>query len=447
MVDKGVRVERWLRVRVAAWCSLLVAAHAGRAEAAGFEKGPYIQHLGTSGVSIKVELSEPGVVTVKVVEPTTRKVAVEKTSDRGRFHELRLGGLSPATVYDYTVTGPSDDAKGETGRFTTAPAENKPFRFVVYGDTRSDHDAHAAVVRAIYSTPSDFLVNTGDMVQNGSNPRDWEAMFAIEKKLLRDRCVFASVGNHELYGGGSGEAAFVRYFGAVRSEEGREPSRLYGSFRWSNTRFFLLNAMDEWTGEEREWLERELVKAASEPGLQHRIAVLHHGPFSSGPHQGNRRLGTAVRIMRENKVDLVLAGHDHVYERGDGGGLKYLISGGGGAPLYERKVRAPQTLAFESVHHFIDVAVDGEAVKIVAKRASGSVIESCGFTAGGPWTCDEGAINASVKEIREAPPPPTAPARAAACSCEAAGASGVPGLGAWSLGLVAAVAVWRRRRG
>src|SRR5262249_32842379 len=142
--------------------------------------------------------------------------------------------------------------------------------------------AHAAVVRAMEAVPSDFLINTGDMVALGSEAADWADLFTVEGRLLRDRCLFAAIGNHELAGGGrTGEVAFLRYFAGA--EEGKELTRLYNTFRWSNPRFFILNAMDRWTGAERQWLTAELDRARDEPGLVHRIAVLHWGPYSSGP--------------------------------------------------------------------------------------------------------------------------------------------------------------------
>src|SRR5204862_7628782 len=99
----------------------------------------------------------------------------------------------------------------------------------------------------------DFLVNTGDMVAHGDEIGDWRAFFAVEGPMLRDRCAFVAVGNHELVRGNpAGEVTFLRYFGGV--EEGRDLTRLYGTFRWGSTRFFVLNAMDNWTGAERDWL-------------------------------------------------------------------------------------------------------------------------------------------------------------------------------------------------
>ncbi len=219
------------------------------------------------------------------------------------------------------------------------------------------------------SAPGDFLVNTGDMVSMGNQPRDWSELFAIEGKLLRDRCVFAAVGNHELARGDhAGEVAFLRYFAAA--EEGHELERLYGSFRWSNTRFFVLNAMDNWTGAERAWLRAELDRSQREPGLVHRIALMHWGPFSSGPHGDNPALasGEVIGLMRDRQVDLVLAGHDHDYERGAGGGLKYVITGGAGAPLYPRKRDGAEALRYESAYHFLEVAVDGDHVTVTARR-------------------------------------------------------------------------------
>jgi hypothetical protein len=361
--------------------------------AIAFAKGPYLQGLGATGVTVKFELAAAGPARLEVFAAGGHEaVASQASAEALVFHALRVDGLTPGTAYDYRVGG-------ETGHFTTAPADNRPFRFILYGDSRTDREAHAAVVRRMLSAPGEFLINTGDLVQSGANAMDWRDFFAVEAPLLRDRCVFAAVGNHELArGDAAGEVAFLRYFAPVH--EGHELHRLYDTFRWSNTRFFLLNAMDKWTGEERAWLRAELERARDEAGLAHRIAVLHWGPFSSGPHGGNPALesGEVTSMMRDLKVDLVLAGHDHAYERGEGGGIRYVISGGSGAPLYPRKFEAKQTIAYESAHHFVEVAVDGDKVSLTARRPSGVVIEECGFHGKPGWDCDPPQPGATTAE-------------------------------------------------
>ncbi|HVY46779.1 MAG TPA: metallophosphoesterase, partial [Minicystis sp.] len=320
MVDKGVRL-------IAPASALLVALAAPAvARAATFEKGPYLQGLGPTHVTVKFELDADAPASVSVVDRATHKAITAEDKDARRFHALRVTGLAPATAYDYTVT--AGDAKSELGRFTTAPVDARPFRFIVYGDSRSDEAAHRAIVRAILERNADFLLNTGDLVYRGSDPEEWSRFFRAEEPLLRDRCAFVCVGNHELVGGRDGEVAFLKYFAPDEGDDATGPHHLHGTFRWGNTRFFLLNAMDQWGDAEKGWLADALGSAASEAGVAHRIAVLHHGPFSSGPHHGNPRLGTVVRMLREGHVELVLAGHDHIYERGEGAGLKYVISGG-----------------------------------------------------------------------------------------------------------------------
>ena len=440
--------ERWARRVVVVSVGIGLGLASGAALAAPWSKGPYLQSLGRAGVTVKVELEAPAPAALEVYAAgTERRIAGAESLESRDFHALRVAGLDPGTTYDYRVV--SGDAKSELGHFTTAPTGDPPFRFLVYGDSRSDHAAHEAITRALVAAPGEFLVNTGDMVLAGKDPADWSAFFRIEGPLLRDHCVFACVGNHELSRGDpAGEVAFLRYFSGA--DENGERTRLYGSFRWSNTRFFLLNAMDTWTGEERDWLRNELDRAMYEPGLVHRVAVLHHGPFSSGPHGANPALASQgiVGLMASGKIDLVLAGHDHVYERGDGEGLKYVISGGAGAPVYEHKLSAPQTMSFESVHHFVEAAIDGPSVKIVARRVDGSVIESCGFRGAGPWECDATAAR-TAPDLTPAPSsssPAEAPSRRS-CGCSVPGErSGATGPLVAAIGLLGLLDRRRRRR-
>ena len=163
------------------------------ASAASFAKGPYLQDLATDGVTVKLELDEPAPASLSIVDGATHaEIKVDATAPAA-FHALRATGLAPSTSYAYTqMIGAGDAAKkSEVGHSTTALADARPFKFLVYGDSRSDDASHAAVVRAMNERPADFLVNTGDVVYRGTDPEEWKSFFRVEGATLRDRCVLA----------------------------------------------------------------------------------------------------------------------------------------------------------------------------------------------------------------------------------------------------------------
>ena len=367
----------------------LLASPASGAGAAKVVKGPYLTGLSESGVEVRFELDGLSAAAVEVKPDKPDAGAPHRFEDGAAtdMHIVRVGGLAPSSRYGYVVRVAGKSVG--TGTFVTAPrpGSGASLMFLVDGDNRSDPTAHAAVVRAMAAAPGDFLINTGDMVEDGGRPEDWQTFFDTEAALLRNRALFVAIGNHELYDDRAG-ANFARYFGF--SERG-SPPRPYGTVRLGNVRFFFLNAMHDWSsGEERQWLERELTSADSEEGLVWRMAVMHQAPASSGPHGGNPMMKDAhvTELLGRHGVDLILAGHDHLYERGETDSVKYVISGGGGAPLYRIAHKVAESRKDESAYHFLEVTVDDHAVKVVALRLDGSVIEQCGFARAGDWDCD-----------------------------------------------------------
>lgn len=67
-----------------------------------------------------------------------------------------------------------------------------------------------------------------------------------------------------------------------------------------------------------------------------KVAILHHPPYTCGGHTGDTRVQQRwVPLFEQFGVDLVLAGHDHNYQRFRAqNGVRYIVDGGGGAPLY-----------------------------------------------------------------------------------------------------------------
>ena len=401
-----------MRLAFGAFAAALAVAAPARG---AFVRAPYLQDVNARGAAVLFEVDAPHSAKLEIARD--KDPIKTATSETGAAHELVVNGLEPATAYHYTVT--LDDGTIERGNFTTAPEDARPFSFLLYGDNRSNPYAHAAIVAALKKTPGELLIHTGDMVYDGSQQTQWNEFFSIERELLRDRCLFPTIGNHEIAMPTSDGA--LRYARVFRVPAPPDSAERWYTFRWGSARFFMLDAQDEFGSAERNWLEKALETAKNEAGISYRFVALHHGPYSSGLHGGNEslRIARVPELLRSYKVDLVMAGHDHLYERGDANGLRYIVSGGGGAPLYREYRGDKATLKFEAVYHFVKIDVAADGLTSTAIRHDGSVIESCRLTAAG-WGCGAtpaAAASAALTGAGPAPPTTPNPPKSRSCGC------------------------------
>ncbi|HEY9141035.1 MAG TPA: metallophosphoesterase, partial [Bryobacteraceae bacterium] len=157
--------------------------------------------------------------------------AVMKTADGSDVHNepvlhaesVRFTSLKAGTSYEYQVP----DSPELKGSFKTALAGEGPFEFVVYGDTRTRHEVHRKVIAAVlqHSHP-DFVVQTGDLVNDGGDPAVWPIFFDIERDLLRQVAYYPALGNHERH-----SHNYTDFMQAAP----------YYSFDWGNAHFAILD--------------------------------------------------------------------------------------------------------------------------------------------------------------------------------------------------------------
>ena len=136
-------------------------------------------------------------------------------------------------------------------------------------------------------------------------------------------------GNHDHRSGvgNGGLQPYLNYFGLT--EVG---GRSYYDFVENDIHFFCLDTGDNDTNSElgqgqEIWLQ---VQAAASTA-KWKVVIMHHPPFSSGMHGSHPNLQLDYKAMG---IDLVLAGHDHIYERIEKDGVTYIVSGLGGAGKY-----------------------------------------------------------------------------------------------------------------
>ncbi len=363
-------------------------------------KNPYLQNVTQDSITVRweTEFDSPSVVvygtstsydraasgrSFKIQPPATD---VTLPIPDAFQHEVVIGGLIPSTEYHYqviTIIPPSEDSI-----FTTAATTSDPFRFVVHGDNRTNHDDHQAVVEGIIPTKPDFVVNTGDLVGEGGSVYDWDKFFEIEKPLLKSSPLYPCFGNHEERGGG--EYLFKGYFSLPESTA----SGLYYSFNYGNSHFIIINTEGNITAgsDQYNWVANDLAAAGGNHDIVHIFAFFHRPAYSSGRHGGNDGISitdTLVPLFELYDVDIVFSGHDHDYERCQDPGLDrdqpegtvYIVTGGGGAPLYsideENKLANPFYIGiFESKLHFCQIDVSGENIGVTVIDATGKTMDS-----------------------------------------------------------------------
>ena len=161
-------------------------------------------------------------------------------------------------------------------------------------------------------------------------------------------------GNHDY---GTDQAApYFKYFGANAGLAGHG----YYSYKLGAWQIVSLNSNTNaryWGTAQEQWLIKDLAANRSDCTL----AYWHHPRFSSGTTHGNqvhtRRL---FKILHAHGADIVIAGHDHIYERfapqdaegrADPKGVRQFVAGTGGAKLYDIGPVRPNSEARNAADH------------------------------------------------------------------------------------------------
>jgi len=333
-----------------------------------FERGPVVSDVTKDGAEIRWEPASAGAL---LLVDTGGSVAVEVvpvTAPDGT-QRARITGLASDTRHHYRIRTPAGES--EPGAFRTFPASaSSPISFIATGDTRSNHIAHAKTVARVLSEAPDFIVSTGDLVGDGRDRSDWDFFFQAEGELLRSTPFFPAVGNHDAMGL-LNETLINRWFGR---------GRYYQVDAGPAILLFIDTTLAYGGGSvQNAWITEHLeaARAAKAAGRASWIIAVHHHPAFSSAHHGSE-----IAVQRElvplyeaAGVDLVLNGHDHVYERLEKNGITYIVTGGGGAPLYDFGKILPESKVHVRAHHFLKIAADTKTLEIAAVDLDGNLLD------------------------------------------------------------------------
>jgi 3',5'-cyclic AMP phosphodiesterase CpdA len=218
----------------------------------------------------------------------------------------------------------------------------------------------------------DFVLHTGDLVADGYDSSLWPIFFDIERDLLRQTAFFPSLGNHE-----RNSQEFYDFFRVATP---------YYSFNWGNAHFIVLNsdfgnaaasrsAREAFWAAQTSWLDEDL--AASQKA-DYRFVAAHHPPMSAvtSRQNFNARMIALMPLLERYRVTAAFFGHDHNYQHYLKNGIHYVVTGGGGAPLYDVDKPAPGiTLKVASTENFVSIRVNGKTAAVQAIAIDGSKLD------------------------------------------------------------------------
>jgi hypothetical protein len=318
---------------------------------------------------IKTLVTPLGDITSEDSVPPSATSAIEQY-----FVRAHISGLRPGTIYYYVVGHDGWDAPGNISTlrtFTTAESGRQPFTFTAFGDQGISYDA-VATTNLIRAQSPAFHLHAGDisyaesggsgLITDTYDPRIWDSFFNQVEPVASIVPWQVAVGNHEIeawyspdgYGGQFDRFAFPG-------------TTSYYSFTYGNVAILSLDANDVSNeipsnngysgGAQTTWLAAQLAAFRKRDDIDFIVAYFHHCAYctcSSHSSEGGVRTNW-VPLFDKYSVDLVINGHNHLYERTDPlkagvvttaaptgstvtpatQGTTYITAGGAGESLYK----------------------------------------------------------------------------------------------------------------
>jgi acid phosphatase type 7 len=308
-------------------------------------RGPYLQ-MGTP-TSIMIRWRTDVAVSSRINFGLAQNTLSSSKSDAlsKTEHIITIDNLKPNTKYFYEiVNGNTVLEKSNDTFFITAPTvgSEQKVRIWALGDmgfgVESQKKIQTEYLKSIGGDYTNLWILMGDNAY--AQGWDWEyqlrffEMYQVDK-LMKQTVLFPSPGNHDYSPTENNyriEDPLVAYFSIfsvpTKGESGGVPSgsKAFYSYNYANIHFVSLDSygregadrsMFSRESEQMKWLERDL-KANKQKWT---IVYWHHPPYTMGSHNSDTEIDLqtiregVVPILEKYKVDMVLNGHSHNYER------------------------------------------------------------------------------------------------------------------------------------
>lgn len=297
-----------------------------------------------SGIQ-KLKIAENKRLTnAKVYEAKQTEAVTDKDDTTYVSNKVTATDLKADTTYYYSYQ--KDGQWTAPEKYTTD--NGSKFSFIFVGDPQigSSNELKGAATEEFYNAQSaavandafnwnttlnqamektgnkaSFVLSSGDQIQStkkkSPNKAAWgseiEYSGYLSPDVLKNLPVATTVGNHD-----ADNANYTYHFNTANTSELGSNGKVGGDywFKHDNALFIMLNTQDTNVEEHRQFIEQTV---AANKDCKWRIITLHQDIYGSAEHSNEPEI-TNLRyqlapIFEDNKVDVVLTGHDHAYSR------------------------------------------------------------------------------------------------------------------------------------
>lgn len=307
-----------------------------------FKIAPYtLQH--TNGhLLLNMTLNEDK----KFIIEDGNKIVPQRLYKKNEHYQIELALAECNVAKDVrileAVTGKLIFSKNFNQPTCSANKDETEYAFGFISDTQQDSNRHAAISKIIAHhhsiEPLQFLINGGDIVQNGAVEDEWIQYFKGGVAYLMDIPQIAVLGNHDYRD--SKTSGLPEYFQKYMRWNGADNS---GNLFFEMPGFQLViwnsNTPELTTDQENEmwiWLEGKF--RAAQLSKTPIILATHYPVYSSSLSlfvniETMKLRQRLIPLVEKYGVKMVLSGHTHMYERSLKLGVNYLVAGpAGGRP-------------------------------------------------------------------------------------------------------------------
>jgi predicted phosphodiesterase len=248
------------------------------------------------------------------------------------------------------------------------PMKPKSVRFAVIGDSgtgqKEQFELAAQMVKYRQQFLFDFVLMLGDNIYGGKGASSFRQKFEQPYKTLLDAGVkfYATLGNHD-----DPEEAFYKPFNMG--------GKRYYSWHNGNAQFLSLDST-YMVPEQLDWLQQQLVGNESD----WKICFFHHPFYDHARFHGpdNDLKSQLEPIFVKNGVDVVMSGHEHVYERlKPQKGIQYFILGNSGQLRnHDLQPSSETAKGFDTDQTFMLMEIAGEELYFQTIARSGATVDS-----------------------------------------------------------------------